>query len=374
VTFRRPGRPSYYIKIRLPGLGVLGPLSTGTSNKATATGMETMLRQLWLSHPDLVRAVHEGRLSVSELYVSSIEQKRFRGSDGKQAPLEQLRENVSDQLITTAVDAYKLIATDARVKDGLEQLKALAPKGARISWLDPKNIVKICADAIAQGRTAGAVRRSLYRAISEILSHELGVQRKTSILAQIPKGKRPKQQPARDVRLTTAEIAAAIDACDAEFRPLVLAALLTGVDQGPLLEQRARDFNDERGTIKVIDTKAPDRMRTLELGDDAWQLYRIQAAGKNPGDRLFEFTRWQVRKRWDAVREAAKIPHVRFKDLRHVMATALEDAGAAVKAILGHSDPSTTLIYLGSQQQSSRELMNMAAAQMKLTRFGIKSA
>jgi integrase len=378
MTYLRPGRPNYYIKCRLPGFGVIGPLSTGTRNRDRAKAMQTMLVELAIERPAIVTAIIEKKLALDAVYIAKL-----------QRQLDQVLGSLSDPLLTEAAARYRKLTRDERVQHGLDVLVDLAPAGARLSYLTPRTIVELCAAARDGGRrlrdrkskspsknkpriqavTEGTVRRTLYRAIAELLAHELGRGRMLHILGDIQKGQKPKPNKSRDVRLTPAEVARLLEACDEEFVLLVLAAMLTGVDQGPLLELVGRDYNERESTLVVRDSKTEYRDRTLELGAVAGLVFVRAAARAGDDGRLFPYTRWQVRKRFDAVREAARLPHVRFKDLRHVLATALEEAGGSVKDILlirGHGNPETTLDYLGSQRGKHRELMDGAATVLGL--------
>ena len=123
-----------------------------------------------------------------------------------------------------------------------------------MSWLtDPKNITRILAQRVAQGFKPNSVRRSLYRATSDLLAHELGKSRKSAIPVDVIK---PKDRDPRDVVLNPDQIEAVLDSCDEEFRLFVASALLTGVDQGPLLRLRVSHFDETGGRLHVPDTKS----------------------------------------------------------------------------------------------------------------------
>ena len=70
-----------------------------------------------------------------------------------------------------------------------------------------------------------------------------------------------KLKPFRDVEvariryLTIAEARRLINACDAEFRPLVRAALETGARYGELARLEVADFNPDAGTVTVRKSK-----------------------------------------------------------------------------------------------------------------------
>jgi integrase len=376
VTFKRKGSPFYQCQPVLPGFGRIGPFSTGTRDKSRADAMDAMLFEFATSRPSLIQGLNAKKYTLPDLYVA-----KLRGTPA----LKQLLARGNDPLLSEVVDRFRKTVKDERVLDGLDQLLEHSPavarqydewrrdaKNLRFSFLkSPKHITELYAEAM-KTRSSGSVRRSLHRAVSDLLAHELGKAGKAAIMVDV---KIPKQAPSRDVRMSKEEVRAVISKCDEEFIDIVLAAMLTGIDVTPLVEQRAADFSDEHGTVRVPDNKTPDRPRVLELSSAAWYVYRRAAAGKKPGDKIFPFTRHQVTRRWEVVRTEANVPNVRFKDLRHVLATAMEEAGASVKEImlyLGHSNPETTLDYLGAPRINMRGFADGAANVLGLDRLHLK--
>lgn len=368
---RKDRRPGWYIQPRLPDGRRIGPFWIGT-NKREATDVESAIFSTWRKgYRDLIDRVATREIRIQVLYAHYVE-----------GTLAELRTDLTSPSLTDAVASYRSFVKDARTREGLGQILALAPDGARLSWLmEPKNITKLYADAVEgkdlpQGRRPrkpNSVRRSLHRAVSELLAHELGKSEKVRIMIDV---KIPGEKDERDVILAPEEIGRLINTADEEFRPFLQLAILTGVDVTPLLNLVARDFDREGGTLRVRDTKTPYRYRTLSLGGTAWQILSQLTAGMQPEEQIFHYrTRWQVRKRWDWLRVAAKLPHVRFKDLRGVYATHhLESGGSlrALSAVLGHGDLKTTMRYVKQLPQGYRDEMEAAARSMGLDRPSLK--
>lgn len=361
--YRRKNREGWWVHPRLPDGTRIGPYKAGKS-KTRASDMESAIRTAWQKgYRDLIGRVRDRSLKIDVLYAHYVE-----------GTLEDLREDVTAPSLEEAVAQYRAFTKDERVKAGLDQVLALAPKKARLPWLQvPKNITALYGKAIAEGRKPNSVRRSLHRAVSELLVHELGKREKTAIMTDV---KIPGEKDERNVVLTSEEIGTIINACDEEFRPFVQLAILTGVDVSPLLRLTARDFDPERGTLRVHDNKTPYRARTLSLGGTAWQILTQLTKGMQSDEPIFHYrTRWQVRKRWEAVREGLNLDHVRFKDLRGVYATHHLSAGGdlrALSAILGHGDLKTTMRYVKQLPQGYRDEMEAAARSMGLDRPALK--
>lgn len=83
--------------------------------------------------------------------------------------------------------------------------------------------------------------------------------------------------------LSDAEAQRLVNACDAEFRPMVRAALLTGCRYGELSAARVDDFNPDAGTLTIRPSKSG--RRHVVLTDEGWAFFKAAVAGKT-GDAL----------------------------------------------------------------------------------------
>lgn len=371
AAFKRPGSRLYWIGPFRAGAVDVPRMSTKQTDKRTARAMEEALRSRAVTgHADLVEQVAQKTLDLAEFYTAHL-----RGSEA----LEALRGRANDPLLSDCVADYRPRVTDERVRDGLDQLLRLAPKGARLSYLrTPSHLGDLYAAAIAGKDRGGAprapnsVRRSLHRAISELLMHKLGRGQMLAILADV---KKPSAPDERVVILTVEEIRRALELADAEFQPVLGLAVTTGVDLGPLLRLTDADYNAEEGTLRVSDEKTSSRPRTLLLRGEPvlenaehWLgILRVWAA--EPNDRLVTLTERQIRGRWEAVRKAIGRPDVRWKDLRGLFATYYLQAGGdprTLQHVLGHAAMTMTLRYLRRLPVGSRRHVSEAARRVGL--------
>lgn len=161
------------------------------------------------------------------------------------------------------------------------------------------------------------------------------------------------------------------------FYPVFITELGTGLRRGELLGLKWEDVDLKAATIQIRrslvvvdgrpelqeDVKTKTSKRNIPLPAEAVKIlkkYKAKQAEllltlgyKVTGDDLV-FT-WQdgrpidpgyIQKHFSKLLESAKLPHIRFHDLRHTFATLLLEAGEhpkVVQELLGHSNISTTL-------------------------------
>lgn len=364
APFRKPQRPTFYVWPTLPGFGRVGPWSTGVRSLRLAESVEAWLRDIAMSDPEIVRGIIAGSYSLSEAYVAA-----------KERRLEVLKERASDPPLSEVIDRARSRIRDRRMLDGLSLLESYRPaRGARFSWLTiPRHLTRMLGDGVAgreglQAQKTNSVRRSLYAAVKNILEHELSPGRKAQITAEVVF---KREDDTRDVDVTPEQIQALLDACDVELRDVVEAAILTGVDRGPLLGLTPAKVDLELGEVRVPDTKNAARPRTLPLSDPAVPLFRRLVAGKGANEPIFRLSAVEVSTRFRAARAAAGLSHVRFKDLRHVFANAWVDSGGTLKGLsdaLGHTRASTSLRYTSRQRRIEHERMNLVAEKLGLAK------
>jgi len=151
--------------------------------------------------------------------------------------------------------------------------------------------------------------------------------------------------------LSDAEAKRLANACNAEFRPLVQAALLTGCRYGELVALRARDFNADAGTLAISVSKS-GKPRHVVLTEEGQRFFAQATAGKEGAALVFtrgNGAAWgrsnQQRPLTEACKAANIKPAIRFHDLRHTHGSALAMKGvpmAVIAAQLGHSGTSMT--------------------------------
>lgn len=173
--------------------------------------------------------------------------------------------------------------------------------------------------------------------------------------------------------LSDAEGVRLVNACPADLRLLVRAALLTGARYGELVGLRVHDVHIATGQIYIADSKS-GRPRHIPLNPEGVALFREAITGKT-GDAL-AFTRpdgnpWgknhHVRPLKEAC-EAAKIkPSLAFHELRHTYASHLAQAGVdllTISKLLGHADTRITAKHYAHLADKT-----LAAAVTKLPSF-----
>lgn len=145
---------------------------------------------------------------------------------------------------------------------------------------------------------------------------------------------------ARHVYLTPPDVKRlALAARDRRVADAILLAATSGLRKGELLRLGPGDRRD--GALHLPDSKN-GRPRLVPLPAEARKI------------RLpLRLTVDELRKGFDRARARAKMPHVRFHDLRHTYASWLVQAGAplaAVRDLLGHSSLAVTgrYVHLGT--------------------------
>lgn len=361
--FRRKDRPNepWRIWVTLPGLGRVGPWSSGTRDRRQARVIEQWLRELALTRPELIRGVVEGHYSLRDLWAAKVN----GGLDGLLATLK-------DPPLAEVVGRFQGVTQDRRVVNGLAQVLKRAPKGSRLSWLTtPKNISDLAASMVAEGYAPMGVQRSVIAGISSLLGYELGKPRARAILSDVVK---PSANNRRDVRLTPGQIERLLAECEPDTRDAVALALLTGADQGVILALTVNQWDPRLDALHLADTKNDTRPRTLQVPTAAAAILRRRVAAARD-ERLFDVTAGALWSRWDAARKRAGLGWLTFKDLRHVAATYAAEymSHSEIMAYLGHSNPNTSQRYLASQAQKQRAKLDQAAADMGLGRMHLKA-
>lgn len=151
---------------------------------------------------------------------------------------------------------------------------------------------------------------------------------------------------ARTRYLTVEESQRLINAASPEFRPLVVAALLTGARYGELARLDVGDFNPDAGTITIRRSKS-GRARHVFLSNEGVEFFSCITAGREADEPMLtrkDGTRWgdchQVRPMHEACKAAKISPPIGFHGLRHTFASQAVMNGAPLPVIahnLGHT-------------------------------------
>jgi len=173
--------------------------------------------------------------------------------------------------------------------------------------------------------------------------------------------------------LSDAEGVRLVNACPADLRALVRAALLTGARYGEIVALQARDVDLRAGRVYISKSKS-GRPRHVPLNPEGLALFRAALTGKT-GEALV-FTKangdaWgknhHVRPLLQACKAAKIRPAVAFHELRHTYASHLAQAGVdllTISKLLGHADTRIT-----SRHYAHLADKTLAAAVTKLPSF-----
>jgi integrase len=154
-------------------------------------------------------------------------------------------------------------------------------------------------------------------------------------------------EAARVRYLSVAEANRLTNACDAEFRPLVQAALQTGARYGELIRLTVGDYNADAGTLNIRQSKS-GKPRYVVLTDEGQQLFRQLCAGRagmaimltKPNGQPWQKSH-QARPMMEACEHGRITPPVSFHVLRHTWASHAVMAGMPLMVVarnLGHAD------------------------------------
>jgi integrase len=151
--------------------------------------------------------------------------------------------------------------------------------------------------------------------------------------------------------LTSEEAFRLVNASDAEFRPLVRAALHTGCRYGELCALKVGDFDHENETLVIRQSKS-GRPRHVYLTAEGAELFESLAVGRPRDAVMFmrsDGSPWRTSNQHRPMREACAhadiVPPVSFHILRHSYASLLTKAGVPLQVVasaLGHADARMT--------------------------------
>lgn len=147
--------------------------------------------------------------------------------------------------------------------------------------------------------------------------------------------------------LTVAEAKRLVNAADADFRALILAALQTGCRYGELCALRVADFNADAGTVHIARSKS-GKPRHVVLSAEGQAFFRQLCAGR-PGDGFMlaklggkPWGKSEQKKKIDAACVVARLkPAISFHGLRHTWASLAVMNGMPLMVVarnLGHAD------------------------------------
>lgn len=337
MVHKRKGRKNegYRVKLHLPAPWDRDVIwQTGFRDKRQAEAVEGWVRDQILAQPKLIDGILQNRYTLRGAWIA-----RGRGT------LDELVKGVGDPTLVEAVKAYAGVCKDRRALTGLDQILELAravpgapEKDARLSWLDARTIQQLYAAAEAKGQRPNTVYRGLHQAVRGLVAFHRGKAAARALYAEI---RAPGEDDTREVHITPEGVREMLDRTPVErFRWLVVLAIATTADRRPLLRLRPEHVDLEAATVTIPDTKTKARWRVVRLAGPGLIAARLAVAGVAKGAPIFPWTDSQAYELWKVCRPQG----FRFKDLRHLLPSALAAAGVdrrEIEALLGHRPGST---------------------------------
>lgn len=162
-------------------------------------------------------------------------------------------------------------------------------------------------------------------------------------------------------------------------RPMIIAALDTGMRRGEILNQLWEHVDLERRLLSVTKSKTPEgEAREIPLTSRMFELLKSM---RRPAGYVFTFRDECIRSlktSWRTLLKKAGIRHVRFHDLRHTFNTRLMEAGVMQevrKTLMGHSSGEDvhaiyTHVELPAKRRAIQMLELWCAQQIELQKGG----
>lgn len=158
------------------------------------------------------------------------------------------------------------------------------------------------------------------------------------------------------------DLAALLDAADVRIRPIIIAAVATGLRKANILDLRWRQVDMNGRTLTIPRTKGKKPI-VLRIAAPLLAVLSAVKGKRQPDKRVFD-TR-NFRRLWDAARKGAGIEDFHFHDLRHTFATHALMNGASLAELqraLAHSDIKTTMRYAHIEAQAVEGVFDRAAS------------
>ena len=145
--------------------------------------------------------------------------------------------------------------------------------------------------------------------------------------------------------LENEDITRLLTACDAEIRPIVILALLTGMRRGEIVNLRWEHIDLVNGVIHVLQTKSGEP-REIPIAPKLSALF--DTIRKGDSGKVFALATRVLNTRFSKALKLAGIENFRFHDLRHTFASHFimrtNDLPSTQK-LLGHKSPRMTQRY-----------------------------
>ena len=275
---------------------------------------------------------------------------------------DELPEPSPQWTVRRALEHYEdtlLAGTKAELK-ALSRTKAwkerpLADK--RLCEVTRADVRAVINERVAAGRAANTVRNdvftlsAIYTAAQDEWELDIGNPVRPGDLPAPPSPRQARLQDARgkhklshEERLRAA-LALGLDA--QEMDDLFTLALDTGMRRGEILSLMAGDLLLEDGVDSIMARKTKTVPRAVVLSARAAEILTRRAEDKEPEERLFTLTGDEVQYRLEVARALAKLPHVRFHDLRHEAMSRMAARGLTIGELSNQSGHRTAQVLLG---------------------------
>ena len=132
--------------------------------------------------------------------------------------------------------------------------------------------------------------------------------------------------------------------------------------RGEILQLKWSDVHKDKIIVRGKTTKS-SQTREIPLNKETTKVFKDWHSDSDwvfPGSGENPLT--TVKRSWGNVKKAAKLPDLRFHDLRHTFATRILRRGADIKtvsALLGHANIATTTKYLHATDESKKKAVEM---------------
>ncbi|MES2905050.1 MAG: site-specific integrase [Pseudomonadota bacterium] len=145
-----------------------------------------------------------------------------------------------------------------------------------------------------------------------------------------------KENPWRTRYASAGEFARIVEHAHPALRPMIVAAVTTGLRRGNILKLQWHQVDMDGGNITLGTMKSGKPHAVKMTGPLRAALSTLQPDASQRRGRVFDTTNY--RKRWDACRAAAKVPDLRWHDLRHTFASWARLAGADLQSLMDAMD------------------------------------
>ena len=272
-------------------------------------------------------------------YVAWLEKHRKSASATRYAA----KANILPRLGALALDEL----TTKRLRQWLDDLAA-SPGFVRVArTAEPKQRAALSVDDEEKRRSRRATANRIYTVLRAALNRAWSEGKVDTDAAWRPVKPLRRADAARMRWLDDDEVKRLLNACPAEFRALVRAALLSGCRYGELVQLTCADYDVDAGSLHIRDSKS-GKPRWVPLDDDGQAFFFSKVLGR-PATALIlpkaNGKAWgkshQKRPLIDASAAATLDPPANFHCLRHTWASHRIMKGApllVVAQVLGHAD------------------------------------